>query len=608
MSTLLQIQPVSALAPEAKVLYWPLYSGSGTTTGATTASGFATHLGDTGSTRDESLTLQVTSGTVSWPAGAGYSATGTATAYLHRVPSGDEEVAFFESLFDLSAYEVGQSLLCAFDLTLPTGWTAAQGTSSAMIFWCGDSSSSGWGIETSSGQTLRPHRRAQGAASASGGSVIDGSFTIADGRRTVIVQIECTAANVFQIRLCHSSDGAAPTLTTWLTGEDFSTGGTAAPNLPSGTGLFVGARKVSTSVDRVLRRSSVLLPVWFAGFAQPVPDAVVTKALAEMVVWRGVLPRVLREYREDSAADYVLDPSGVADATFSPITLADMFVNVDGSRNVEDHPRFSVITEPRAIGNDVITASSLWNEEADIRGLLRISDPPGGYKFAQTERTPASALKPAILMGCSKVDQSGRNRCEVAWRYNVNTRLPRGERIWQAIRFWHDFDFSDSTGTDQHVAISQWYHGADNAGLNPCMTLTLWASRFSFETRYSTVEGMTQADQTSTTYSFPGLSADMRGRWVDLVLTGVVHWDAAEAPWLELYMDDTLLLRHDGPNCYKGPASYESLPVFEEIRCGVYPGKAQDTVASRDMVLRRFFVCRNTQGYTLANIRAALQG
>lgn len=605
----LQVRPISAVVPEARVLYWPLYQASGTTTGSTSTSGFAMQTGETASTRTEALALQVSSGAVSWADGAGYSPQGTATAYLHRVPSAADEVSFFKALFDLSAYGPGQTLLCAFDLTLPAGWSVAQGTASATLFWAGDSDVAGWGLETSSGQLVRPNFRPQGGASSSSATPIDDSFTMADGRRTFIVQLECTDTDTFRVRLVHSSDGAAPTVGTWLTGQDYGSGGTAAPNLPAGTGIYVGARKVGTGADRYLRRGAVMLPVWFAGFAGAVPDAVVVRAASEMVVWRGVLPRVLREYREDNAADYTLDPSGLADATFSPVTLTDMFVNLDGSRDIELHPRVNIITEPKAIGSDVITSSALWNVAASVRGLQRINTPPGGYKFAQVETSPGTALKPAFLFSCSNVDESGRNRCEAAWRNNVNTRMPRGERIWQAIRFWHEFDFSDSADQDkQHVALSQWYHGADSAGINPCMTLTLWASRFSFETRYSTVEGMVKADQVSRTYSFPGLSADMRGQWVDLVLTGVVHWDAAESPWLELYMNDTLLVRHDGPNCYRGPALFESKPVFEEIRCGVYPGAAMDTINPRDLYIRRFFVCRNTQGYTLANIRAALQG
>jgi hypothetical protein len=603
------LRPISAVVPEARVLYWPLYEASGTTSGATTPSGFAVQTGETASTRTEALTLQLGSGTVVWDDGVGYSLQAGGTGYLHRVPGAGAELALFESLFDLSAYEVGQTLLCAFDLTLPAGWSAAQGTASATLFWAGDSDVAGWGLETSSGQLIRPQVRAQGAAASGSATPIDDEFTLADGRRTFIVQMECTAADTFRARLVYSSDSAAPSVTAWLTDQDYSTGGTAAPDLPAGTGLFVGARKVGTGSDRYLRRGATLLPVWFAGFAGTVPDAVVIRAAAEMVVWRGVLPRVLREYREDNAGDYTLDPSGLADTTFSPITLTDMFVNMDGSRDIELHPRINIITEPKAIGSDVITGSALWNEEASVRGLERINDPPGGYKFAQVETSPGTALKPAILLSCSNVDESGRNRCEAAWRNNVNTRMPRGERIWQALRFWHDFDFSDSSDpVKQHVAVSQWYHGADSAGLNPCMTLTLWASRFSFETRHSAVESMVKADQTSTTYSFPGLSEEMRGHWVDLVITGVVHWDAAESPWLELYMNDTLLVRHDGPNCYRGPALFESKPTFEEIRCGVYPGAAMDTVAPRDLYIRRFFVCRNTQGYTLANIRTALQG
>lgn len=612
----LRVKPISATAPEARVLYWPLYNASGTSNGATTASGFAVQTGETGTTRTESLTLSLGSGTVTWA--NGYAPQGTATAYLYRVPSGDAETSFFADLFDLSAYEVGQTLLAAFDLTLPAGWSAAQDVATAGLFFAGDSDVAGWGLETSSGQLIRPQVRPQGAGASGSKTPITDTFSIADGRRTFIAQMECTGPAEFKLRLIHSSDGASPSISTWLEEQDFSSGGTAAPNLPSGTGLFVGARKVGASADRYLRRGAVLLPAWFAGFSGPVPDAVVNRAMGEMVVWPGVLPRVLREYREDSADDYTLDPSGLADATFSPITLTDMFVNMDGSRDIELHPRINIITEPFAdgeagtIGSDVITGSPLWNEESDIRGLERRNDPPGGYKFAQTEQAPGSALKPAFLLSSSNVDGSNRNRCEAAWKNNVNTRMPRGERIWQAMRVWHDFDFSDSLDAQQHVALTQWYHGATGpgaalAGINPCLTLTLYASKFSFETRFCTVENMTKADQISTTHAWPGLSADMRGRWVDLVLTGVVHWDEAESPWLELYLDDTLLVRHEGPNCYRGPAS-NGLPVFEEIRCGVYPGGTLDTINPRDLYIRRFFVCRNTQGYTLANIRTALQG
>lgn len=603
----IQVKPYTSIVPELKTLWWPLWESTGATNGSTSPSGFATQTGETGTTRTESLTLTVTAGTVTWTPGVGFSPQSTANAHLDRVPSGDAEIAFFDALFDFSSYEVGQTLLAAFDFTLPSGWTAGQGTTSACLFYVGNSDVAGFGIESSSTQILRPQVRAQGSAAGGSRPVLPGSFTLADGRRTVIIQMECTAANTFKYRVCSSMDAVAPTLTAWGDPDDISTGGTAAPNVPSGTGVRITARRLTSSADRWLRRGATLHNVWFAGSDIPVADGLLTQALGEMLVWRGMLPRVLRSYRGQDAPDYGLSPDGVADATFSPITLTDMFVNIDGSRAIADHPKFSVVTEPKTLGTDVMAASDLWQTETGTEGLYRISTPPGGYKFARTESTPGTALKPVFLFSAASVDQSNRNRCEAGWTNNPAALLPRGERIWQGMRFWHDFDFSDSSDNQQHVAITQWYHRAVNSGLQPVMVCTLYGDRFSVTLNWSDVEGMEKADSIKTTYTFPGLTADMRGRWVDLVITGETSWDAADNPWLEFYVDDTLLVRHEGPNLYKGPTWNELTPV-EEIRVGNYPGSSMDTPTPRDFYVRRFFVCRNTQGYTLAQIRAALQG
>lgn len=597
--------PATAVVPQMKTLWWPLSSHDG----SSTPSGYAEQTGITSSTRTEPMTAVVSSGSVNWPASGGFSVPGTAgfIARLQWVPGSDDEEIYAAYLFDLAQYAVGQTLLIAFDVELPSGWTASQGGDSREFLWIGDANVSGWGLETSSGLNLRMHYRAPGSTAVTSTTPLGSAvLTFSDGRWRVVAQIECTAPNTFRGRSCATKDGAAPALSPWSNLGSLVSDGTAAPGVAAGTGLWLCAKNVGGVQDRPLRAGAIIRDVWFAGSDAALSDGVVLRATQQMLLQPANLPDVIRLYRSDDPGQFDQSPDGNADETFGDILLSDMFIALNGKRDVLDHPEFSVQLEPNAHKKNIaLPTLSQWSVDANNQGTLRIAASPGGWKFRRTSESPASGAYPAFMFSTYRTDQSNSGRCECSWHVGPNIIIPRGENIWLAFLMYIGFDVDPTGGW---VTIMQLYHQAYGAGLNPPMDIAWRGEYLSINYRTSQKEYLVQADQIVRSTKLYGKTAELKGTWFDLVVKAKIHWDPAVDGYATAYINGEQVDHYAGPIGYKGPTS-NSLTPIEVLKFGAYPGSftAWSPDVVRDVYVRRAFVAKDVQGYSLAQIRAALQ-
>lgn len=617
-----RLVPSGSVAPPVRCLWFPLHTGTSAVTGGTSESGFARQLGVTGTTRGDAATLTVLSGSVAWNPLFGLTFNAPANARLALDPASGDALAFLLALLNLADYQVGQTLMVGCEVETPAGWAAALAGSVTLVSF-GEFGAGAGGLAFGVASNERPtiFRRAAGA-SALGATVVnlvgvDVTGSMADAARNAVVyELQCTAPHTFIAR-GHLSSAAGTVYTgAWSDPIDLSdpaNGGTAAPAPAASAGVRIGGRKNAANNEFRLQLGETLRNVWFAQFPTAPRDSIGPKCCNDMLLLRGVLPRTLRYYSADDV-DIAESPDGRYDQAFPPVTLGDMFVAIDGSREITDHPQFTVIAETSTSkgsnkSTNIDALNPEWVSTADYEGTLRIADDPGGLKFGRSELAPASVATPAFVLSSYPTDQSNRNRSEVAWR-GPDVTVPYGDVMWIAMRCWYDFDMG--LGDGQHVTCSQIYHGGVNAGLNPFYGVSLYQDKISVEFRHCAIEGMTKADQVLVPFPLWGRPDLVRGRWFDMVAKVKLHWDAAQSPFVQFWVDDELVIDYAGPVGYRGPGLKDGnlVPLAPEIRFGNYPGNvtAWSPDTTRDFWLRRAFACRNVGNYTLAQIRAALAG
>lgn len=615
-----KILPDGSKQPPVRMVWFPLDTLTGTTTGATTESGFARQLGVTGVTRDDQGTLTVTAGTVSIHSLGGVTFNSGANARIALEPGDGAARDFLTIMFDLSQYTEGQSLMFGCEVVTPAGYAAASTVSIAFATIGSFATGEGGGYAFGMASNERPTFFWRAVdASASGASIVnlvgvDAEESLQDDVRNVIIyELKCMGANQFQAR-AHLSYVAGTTYSgAWSATVDLSDpaqSGTAAPGPASGSGLRLGARKNGATSDFRLQLGETLRNCWFAQFSSTPRDAIAPAAAADMHVLRGVLPRTIRNYQED-AVDIEDDPDGNADQAFAPVTLGDMYIALYPKRGITSQPSFTIISETGTSkgsnkSTNIDTLNPYWVSTADYEGTERAAATPGGLKFARTELSPGTVDAPMFLCSSYRTDVSNRNRCELAWRGD-NVTIQYGEVYWIAQRLYYNFDIDVGT---QHVAVAQIFHGASGSGINPFYTFTIYGDKILVTLRSCDVVNMVKADQVAYNYSFPGLQATLKGTTFDVVIKALFHWDSSQSPFFQLWINGVQYVDHSSPVGYRGPALYEgvSYDIIPEMRFGNYPGAIETWTPDlpRDLYMGNCFVAKNVGNYTVEQIRTAL--
>jgi hypothetical protein len=179
-------------------------------------------------TRDDDATLTLTSGTVSLQSVGGLKFNSGVNANLQLSPGSGDPLTFLENLCDLSAFEVGQTLMIGAEIETPAGWAAAvvDSTTVLSVGGLGLSDDGGWAVGYASNERPTLFWRSAGAratatitnlaGAASSGSLVDSS------RNVVVYELQCTAANTFKAR-AHLSSSAGTTYTgAWSAETDLS--------------------------------------------------------------------------------------------------------------------------------------------------------------------------------------------------------------------------------------------------------------------------------------------------------------------------------------------------------------------------------------------------
>lgn len=610
-----RLSPMGSLAPPVKVWWMPLHTGSGTTTGATTEGGFANRLGVTGTTRGDPATLTVTAGTVAWQTLGGLTFTAGSNASLRHDPGVGDELTFLTTLLDLAAYEVGMTLMVGCELVTPEGWKDDLIATTCLASF-GDFAGAGGGAAFILASNERPalaYRAVGASAAATSVTALAGIVTeseMREGRNTIVYELQCTAENQFIARAHLFAEGQSAYTGGWSTTvnmADPTNGGTAAPGPVDGSGIRLGARKSGATNDLRLQFGVTLRNVWFAQFPVPPRNSIGLSCCTDMMRLRGVLPRTLRQYNDEDV-DSESAPDGNYDLAMPPVTLGDMFIGIDGKREIGAMPSFTIVSETSTTkGSNKSTNIHLinpkWVSGPDFEGVERAAAVPGGNKWGRTQLTPASADYPAFLFSAYPTDTSNRARAEVAWRGPAVT-VPYGEEMWIGMRLWYDHDMG---AAPQHGTIMQIIHGAPGSLLNPPFGVNLYQDYVHLALRHSAVENMVKADQTNLNFY---TATPPRGSWFDIIIKCRLHWDETANPYTKIWIAGTLVLDYVGPCGYKGPAWADGnpKPIKPEIRFGLYPGVPTPWTPDliREVYIRRAFACKNVGNYTVEQISAAL--
>lgn len=602
-----RVVPHAMKKPPMRIFWYPLHDLSGTpTAGNTSANGLVANGQHDGVSISTVATLGVNAAGATYASTGGVTHTLSSAAYWTVTPAGADATTLNQVL-DLATFVAGETLIFALELITPAGWAAAHDTTNTLL--CVGNMASGQGgyaFEINSSE--RPQFAYWGKGATAGAAAVgtSGSNFVREGERNVLLyELICTAVNTFKMRVhvVSATDGYSVTAdTAAFSAADSANGGTAAPGT-AGVGFRIARRQGASSNQT--QKGETIRNVWIARFASEMFSAPKRFAL-EMWACPNRLPPYLRGFTEDLSPD--LGPDGNANKAFGEITLADMFVYLDGSTPIASHPETTVEIETTSYKFSTIATNPQYINTADFEGTTRIDTTVGGYKFG---RHKTGTFKDWFIFSAMKHDQSNRGRAEVKWAGDT-VAVPFGVEFWFGERFY--FDFMPDENMVGQLLVHQLFAGWAGSGLFPLFTITLNTSdeRLEIGWRWSDKANTVAADMNTEVrivpaYSTPAAFRTLFQRPVNLVIKHKLHWDASQGPYTQVWIDGVLVMERFGPVGYRGPSGLTGKTVQPFPQTGIYPPSTYLTPDTRrDVYIRRYFACKNVGNYSEPLIRAAL--
>ena len=657
-------------APLGRTLYWPMDTGSGVITGSTTQSGFNAHGAPSiGLDVPLTLTVTSGTVSYSTTGGLIFPSGGGGTAYGAFNPSAGASRDFIESMLDLETLLEGESLLVMMDMTTPANWGVDKITGNCMVC-VGQLDATlgnrGYSFELTTTEVPIVTVFADGRSAGSPTSITpsNGSTVPSGGRSIVGWQLEALENGALTCRLrtyVLGVDGILGT-SSWSDSFDMteaSNGGTGVPGLTDTSGIRVGRRHRSGTPNQCFwseRISSVIITRWQE---EEINLAFVKRAMLNLLALPNNLPSTIRQGEVNVST---LDSSseagdGTADRTFGNILRSDMFLYIDGAATIASHPKFSVEIEAPMVTGDIDPATGLvgmgpayWTntpvlqpngggkyhwDTAWLRNSLNLEVHPlytntvdwegvgrwnpevgvaGDHKFG---RVKTGTFANSFLFSAFKPDQNygtPRGRSMLMW-HGGSASPVHGVEFWHAMRWY--FDIDEPTVTVGNLLFWQIFAQPWRAGMFPPMHLTLDTQNNTLRTQhaYSTVSPSIEGVNTISANTNLSLAdyPTLLKRWVDVCVKIRCGTDVAlEQPYVRYYIDDTLVHSLDDvpigympllKNANTGIV-YDLAPM---VAMGAYPPSTFLTPnTERNIYLKRGIVCKNEGGYTLADMRAAL--
>ena len=191
-------------------------------------------------------------------------------------------------------------------------------------------------------------------------------------------------------------------------------------------------------------------------------------------------------------------------------------------------------------------------------------------------------------------------RCELVSYPTPASALPRGQTFWMAFSFWAD----DWSGSIDEQVISQ-FHTQEPRKilLNPLFALVVRGSELRVEIRHNDRQIPDQASTQLVTVARQALPVR---QWVTAVVQARISTDPAQAPFLRLWLNNTLAADYTGPLGYILP-----LDGYTYAKVGIYhwlEGNTWDlAIPTRAILVAAMLTVQDSTGrYTADLIRSAV--
>lgn len=195
---------------------------------------------------------------------------------------------------------------------------------------------------------------------------------------------------------------------------------------------------------------------------------------------------------------------------------------------------------------------------------------------------------------------SGAQRCEGVLN-DASARLPRGQVMWWAFRMWID-DWRTTLAGDSQL-VTQFWGGDPTANLNPLFALYVANDTLTGVVRYDT-SGTPSKATTVERRLFSRRGGDAFRRWIDVVVQAAVSPEAADQPFLRLWIDGQEL------GSYAGPIGYR-LNALPAAKIGVYKYASSSwdmAIPTRQLFVKNAILVRDPgRAYSQATVRDALR-
>lgn len=191
-------------------------------------------------------------------------------------------------------------------------------------------------------------------------------------------------------------------------------------------------------------------------------------------------------------------------------------------------------------------------------------------------------------------------RCELVSYPMAESALPSGQTFWWALSFWAD----DWSGSHDEQLIAQFHvQEPRNLLLNPFFGLVVRGNALRVELRYNPLDLPSQASTQLITAA--RLAMPVR-QWVTAVVQARMTTDAAQAPFLRLWLNGALVADYTGPLGYvlpPGGLAYAKAGIYHWVA-----GNDWDlAVPSRALLIGAMLGVRDATGrYTAEQLAAAV--
>jgi hypothetical protein len=212
----------------------------------------------------------------------------------------------------------------------------------------------------------------------------------------------------------------------------------------------------------------------------------------------------------------------------------------------------------QAFGNVQCYGQIMPSQRVPEAGINGTPLPQGGTLRFGRVPDPVDGRRWAMRFTVMPTDPltAGSYRCETAFNPS-SSGLPRGRVFWHAYSVY----LPDWRSTNDEQQLTQW-HAGDTSGLQPIYALLSRDGQMRLVMRSSTAPNPTPA--TVRTQVLWSTNSWLPNQWITVVTQALVSTDPAAAPFIQTWINGSLVVN------YKGPVGYNQPTAQPYVKHGVY--------------------------------------